>query len=197
MLSFGIVATTLSFLLSWQFAQFVLLLQTCAVIGTYVLGYFPRNVLLHVCRLHLIALAANIVLSLGAFTLIANIYSIFIAVYAGNAMLLTGLLLLLLVSTLISLHLITNAGTFVTRVSQGVLTLAVFAALKYLSGFVVTDDGHIFRILMAKLFNSEDFMTWLYLCGPTYRAMNFGDLEALSQLNVFPLVLVFIAATVR
>ncbi len=73
----------------------------------------------------------------------------------------------------------------------------VFVSLKFGAGFIVADDGHIFRILLAKLFDFEDFMTWLYLCGPTYRAMGWNDVMYLSRLHLLPLVGAFVTALVR
>eukprot|EP00054_Salpingoeca_dolichothecata_P029032 m.224962 g.224962 ORF g.224962 m.224962 type:complete len:637 (-) comp26377_c0_seq3:48-1958(-) len=51
---------------------------------------------------------------------------------------------------------------------------------KLLLAFSSLDDAHVFKLFKAKLFGIEDFMSGLYLCGPTYSTM---PLSTLSQMN--------------
>ena len=174
----ALVVVTLSFMLSWQFAQFVLLLQSSALFATYILGYIDSSTLLTVTRCHAISLILNIGLSLG------------------NAMLATGLLVLFLFSIEIAFMFKVSEASLLSRIFRGLIAVVAMGVLKYGCGFLVEDDGHIFRILLAKLFGFEDFMTWLYLCGPTYRAMNWDSLVDLSTEYLFPITLFYLAIVV-
>lgn len=62
----GIVISTLLFMLSWQFAQFVLLMQTCALLGAFLFGYLHIAALKHIILSILCAVYINIVLSFGS-----------------------------------------------------------------------------------------------------------------------------------
>jgi hypothetical protein len=57
--------STLAFFLSWQFSQFILLLQLAALFATQILGYFSAKTYITICRVYFFALLANIILSLG------------------------------------------------------------------------------------------------------------------------------------
>ena len=174
----ALVVVTLAFMLSWQFAQFVLLLQSSALFATYILGYIDSSVVLTVTRCHAVSLILNIGLSLG------------------NAMLATGLLVLFLFSIEVAFMVKISEMQLTSRILRGAVAVISMGALKYGCGYLVEDDGHIFRILLAKLFGFEDFMTWLYLCGPTYRAMNWEVIVDLSTEYLCPIVLFYLAVTV-
>lgn len=57
--------------------------------------------------------------------------------------------------------------------------------------------GHVFKIFRAKLFNYRDFMTELFLCGPTYRGMGpreYSNLAELFMLQLTALVILLVVS---
>ena len=99
----------------------------------------------------------------------------------GNAMLVVSLWTLLLIGwylTAFTLRGHLRPG-FVGRGMHVFAAVLVAALLKAACSMVVEDDGHIYKLARAKLGSFQDFMTGLYLCTDTYRAMDWRTVEAL------------------
>ena len=171
--------TTCLFMLTWQFAQFILLLQLAALYASYALGFLNRNIFLSVIKGYLLAGAVVIVVTLG------------------NTMLLTSMHLILSLTLLLVISTDQPRSTFSARVMHGLGAGLLMIVAKLLAGVLADDDAHIFRILRAKFFNYEDFITYLYLCGPTYRAMEWGEFGSFFETGLLHLAIGVAASIVR
>jgi len=144
-------STTL-FIVCWQFAQFMLFTQTCAVFAVYLLGVLPLD------SMHSI-LVAQVIGLLNA-----------VALMFGNEMLFTSWFF----SSLIALFLITlpfnsiyqKLSTLPRVLASGISFLVLTYLLKagISSAFNVQDDAHIFEILKSKFTDFKNFHTLLYTC---------------------------------
>ena len=168
--------TTFMFMISWQFSQFILLLEVAALFAVYIFGFLKRNECLPLFK-----------------TFFLSIVSVY-CVSLGNAMLITSMATILLLILLVIFsceHLHVTDVWFESRITLGVVVVLVFAIIKTSVGFLLNDDGHIFNILKAKLFSFEDFMTLLYLCSPTYRAVDLTSIFSLSHLLIYAVAVSF------
>ena len=149
---FSISVTTTLFIICWQFAQFMLFTQTCAVFAVHVLGLLPRD------TLHSILVAQ----------LIGLLHAV--ALMFGNEMLFTSwmfscLLAALLVS--LPLHsLLSKLPFLLCAVAQVVLFFGItfLAKITITKAFLVQDDAHVFELLKSKFTDFRSFHTLLYTC---------------------------------
>ena len=149
---FSISVTTTLFIICWQFAQFMLFTQTCAVFAVHVLGLLPRD------TLHSILVAQ----------LIGLLHAV--ALMFGNEMFFTSwmfscLLAALLVS--LPLHsLLSKLPFLLCAVAQVVLFFGItfLAKITITKAFLVQDDAHVFELLKSKFTDFRSFHTLLYTC---------------------------------
>ena len=148
----SISVTTTLFIICWQFAQFMLFTQTCAVFAVHVLGLLPRD------TLHSILVAQ----------LIGLLHAV--ALMFGNEMLFTSwmfscLLAALLVS--LPLHsLLAKMPFLLCAVAQVILFFGItfLAKITITKAFLVQDDAHVFELLKSKFTDFQSFHTLLYTC---------------------------------
>eukprot|EP00049_Salpingoeca_infusionum_P007490 m.122138 g.122138 ORF g.122138 m.122138 type:complete len:813 (-) comp13719_c1_seq3:2957-5395(-) len=182
----GLICTTSFLLAAWQFAPFILFLQTVAAVFSYLIGLSSQRMTADLFSTQLVSAAIGLV------------------ILGGNTMLFSSLWVLAMVSTLIIFWLdmattqvdaqgtVTSNGTIIASLEDrivhcglaSVLTICVKVALSLL----VTDDSHIFDLVKAQLFGYEDLMTGLYLCGPTYNPLEARDFEKFEEHSLLSLV---------
>lgn len=148
----SVSSTTTLFIICWQFAQFMLFTQTCAIFAVYLLGVLPQESLNSI-------LVSQVIGLLNA-----------VALMFGNEMLFTSWFF----SSLIALFLITlplnSIFEKLSNIARVLLSGLTFILLTYLlkmsisKAFNVQDDAHIFEILKSKFTDFRNFHTLLYTC---------------------------------
>lgn len=130
----------------------------------FIVGYLDAKHLSQLALCHLVA-------GIGA------LFTMF-----GNVMLATSPWLLLLVGWLAVCRVSASASSsgILRRATHTAAAAAIGVVLKGMCSYVAEDDGHIFKILRAKLGSFEDLMTGLYLCNNTYRAMTWQGVQSMA-----------------
>jgi hypothetical protein len=178
-------ALSAAFMLAWQFGAFALALQLAALHVVALLGAVPFSAVVAVAAVQTAA-------SLAA-----------AALMFGNPMLLSSLCLLGGAGTLVSHALLwrwrhcRGAGVRVARAAAAAsLAAGVKAALT--AALDLRDDGHVYRILRAKLswppHSYVDFDTAQYLCGSAYGFLPAWVPAALASSGVGPVAAAVAAA---
>ncbi|XP_022692813.1 probable C-mannosyltransferase DPY19L1 [Varroa jacobsoni] len=173
--SVAYVVTTTCSLLFWQFSQFALLTEICSLFAVY--SIHSR---IHWSQLQYIAAM--------------HFCSVFIAyiMLFTNDMLLTSMYTATVTATII----VVNArllNTFKKPVLKTLLQLLLLAVtavgIKLFLWFVlrVTDDSHIWNILLAKLTDYRDFHTMLYTCAPEFDFLKVDYFKSLWPTLLVPL----------
>uniref|UniRef100_A0A915L3G7 C-mannosyltransferase dpy-19 n=1 Tax=Romanomermis culicivorax TaxID=13658 RepID=A0A915L3G7_ROMCU len=175
-----ISCVTVCFMISWQFASFVLSTQVGCIFVVYVLGYARGETLKSVTHGFLIGLATSFVLLFG------------------NEMLLTSLFF----SSLITLLLILSIERFYQKlyfrpvvVFMQILSFAVGTlSIKFLFGqiFHVKDDAHVFDILRSKFTDYSDFHTRLYTCAAEFDFLGAETFWKLAYTLLLPVGLILL-----
>ncbi|XP_033096192.1 probable C-mannosyltransferase DPY19L3 isoform X2 [Anneissia japonica] len=178
----GITLCSFLFVLTWQFAQFVFLLQAMAFYGTVTLGFVP------LCKIR--------------YLLGAQVVSIILVCVLQffNKMLLGALVLSFIPAALIVLHLQarfnvrTNIGVNIAKILAYIflvlfLTICFNAIVKYLIN--LDDDQHIFKFLLAKfeVASTRDFDALLYKCNGAFQFLSHDFFERTSSHLLFPIYL--------
>lgn len=151
-----IASSTSAFILSWQFAQFMLFTQISAVLGLYVLGTIHKDTI------------SSISISL----LIGLLHAV--ALMFGNEMLFCSWLFSALCSCLLLVlpldPLFNKLNTVLRVLTQGVLYLVFTIGLKMglSKALMVQDDAHVFQILKSKFTDFKNFDTQLYTCAAEF-----------------------------
>lgn len=175
----GIAVSTFFFTLVWQFAQFILLLESMAFFGTYSLGFIPK----HKARsLYLIVVGSLISVCILQFV---------------NDMILCSLALSFAAASVILMWFHdegVSRGNFFARVFK--LVLNVIAVLLLAGGISlvikvvmrVESDEHIFKFLKSKFGYGlgRDFDSLLYLCEGAFRFLPSDVYPRLTTGVVFP-----------
>jgi hypothetical protein len=170
----GISVTTTLFIVSWQFAQFMLATQTCAVFAVHVLGVLPRD------SLHSI-LVAQVIGLLHA-----------VALMFGNEMLFTSWMFSCLLAALLvtlPLDLLLSKLSFLPRaVLQVVLFFGLTALAKIViaKAFMVQDDAHVFELLKSKFTDFRSFHTLLYTCAVEFDFLGWEMPVKITQTLLLP-----------
>jgi len=150
----AISVLTTMFMVTWQFAQFMLFTQTCAIFGIYVLGMLPRETLVSLVVSQVIGLLNSVVLMFG------------------NEMLFTSwffscLCAVLVVTLLLHTPLTSLNYSFLINIPLQIilfLSITAFTKIGITKALNVTDDAHIFDLLKAKFSSFSTFHTLLYTC---------------------------------
>jgi len=183
----GIAVSTFFFTLVWQFAQFILLLESMAFFGTYSLGFIPKY---KARSLYLIVIGSLIGVCILQFV---------------NDMILCSLALSFAVA---SVALMTfhdeekTSDSFLVRVFK--LVLNVIAVLLLAGGISflikvlmrIESDEHIFKFLKAKFGYGigRDFDSLLYLCEGAFKFLPTDAYQRLTTGVVFPCYVVSLLA---
>jgi len=174
--------------LSWQFFQFLILVQAVAFIICFLLGFLHRRALLHLLFSHF---ASLLIITTGQM---------------GNLMLLTGFPMTIVISGFLLVALDTTK-----RPSLSLSPLPFSAALLYLpfmglvclalrvcATIVVSktlgemDDEHIVTLLKSKIIPGYEpsFAAMLYLCQPAFLMLEWTDVRDISLTLLLPLSLI-------
>jgi len=148
----SISVTTTLFIICWQFAQFMLFTQTCAIFAIYILGVLNKD------TMHTI-LVAQVIGLLNA-----------VALMFGNEMLFTSWLFSCLLATLIITLPLDGAFNYLPTIPRIVTSVVSFFGLTFVTkvaiakAFHVQDDAHVFELLKSKFTDFKNFHTLLYTC---------------------------------
>ena len=183
-IQFGLVISTLIYLLSWQFAQFSLCTQAASLFVAYSFGFMSKNKMLD------FVLTQSIALLLCCLLMFAN------------SMLLTSLFASLLCSIRLIIwieNILPNLENFFIKSWRHksllaatrlvILFLSTIAIKKCLqSAFGQEDDSHIWDILKSK-FNSQlhTFDTRLYTCAKEFDFIEWETMQKLAATGVLVL----------
>jgi len=170
----SICVTTTLFIVCWQFAQFMLFTQICAIFAVYIVGILPRE------SLHTILVA----LTIGLLHAVVLMF--------GNEMLFTSWMFSSLLSALlVTLPLdapLANLPILPRIISQVVLFfgLAFTGKVCIAKAFLVQDDAHIFEILKSKFSDFHNFHTLLYTCAPEFDFLGWEMPLKITQTLLLP-----------
>ena len=170
----SISATTTLFIIFWQFAQFMLFTQVCAIFGIYLLGC------LHQDTLHSI-LVAQVIGLLNS-----------VALMFGNEMLFTSWFFSSLgAAFLVTLplnNIIQRLPNILREILSGLVFLGLTVVIKIgiAKAFNVSDDAHIFEILKSKFTDFSTFDTLLYTCAVEFDFLGWEMPLKTSQTLLLP-----------
>ncbi|KAL9967638.1 hypothetical protein ACROYT_G025913 [Oculina patagonica] len=179
-----VAITTSLFMIPWQFAQFALLTQTCALFGLYFLQFITS----HKLCIMLYGLLVGHVLNF--------------MIQFGNSMLLSSFFLSALITTII----IAKLEPLIYQLPHQLLIWAV-QAVTFVTGAIgikiaiakilgIADDAHITSILRSKFSNFKNFDTSLYTCAPEFDFLDPESPTKLTKTLLLPAAVVAITAVV-
>ncbi|XP_067854079.1 protein C-mannosyl-transferase DPY19L3 [Heptranchias perlo] len=173
-----IMASTFLFCVTWQFNQFILLIQALALFSLDCLDMVPAS---KVTSLYFIQVVSLLLVWILQF---------------NNSMLLGSLVLSFISAALVVRHLQRNlkSGSFTVRVVKLLLHLTVVFSLTVLTNNTskrilgLESDEHIFKFLKAKFgFGStRDFDAKLYLCEEAFGLLPYDTFQRLSHTLILP-----------
>jgi len=175
---------TLGFMLPWQFAQFALLTQMCALFGLYILKFISSNKLLHIIYGLLGAHMLNFVLQFANTLLMSSFF------VSATVMALVIVKCEPLIEKLPNRILIWVVQGLAFAI--GSLTLKIGIA----KTFNIKDDAHIFDILKSKFSNFHNFHTLLYVCAPEFDFLEAETPVKLTKTLLLPSVFVATVALI-
>ena len=172
---------TVCFVLPWQFSQFVLLTQTLSLFGCYTLSFLKAQELTPVLDAVFIGYTIGTVLQFLNTMLLSSLY---VSSY-------------LAFKTVIFLN---SRSRVSNRAVQFVRDVVVFGAvagcfkMASAAALQLSDDAHIFNILMSKFTDFRDFHTLLYICG---KAFDFIEMRTFYKCVLTLLIPTTVAVLVR
>ena len=175
-----LTASTLVYLLPWQFAQFSLSTQTLALFLTFSLGFLSKEKLTSFIQTQTVALVLCFVLMFANRMLITSFF----------ASLLCSIWLIVFVERFIAI----SAQSFLARLTKAALRLLILGLFTILFKKLVLeivfqqqDDSHIWDILKSK-FNSsyQTFDTRLYTCAREFDFLERETVEKLTSTYLLP-----------
>lgn len=174
------VTLTTSCLLCWQFSQFALLTQICALFVVFSLhSKLNSRKFQYLCAMHLCALFI-------AYNMLFLNDMLFTSLYSSTvtAVLVVSSFRVLTVSKQTRLRIPLQFGS--------VTVIAV--TIKIFLSFIlqIKDDSHIWSILRAKISNYRDFHTMLYMCAPEFDFLQFNYVEKTWLTLLVPLTCSFV-----
>jgi hypothetical protein len=179
---------TVSYMLPWQFAQFVMVTQCLALGGLMAINMLSVGVVMTIIGGISLAFVVNILLQFG------------------NTMLLTSFLpacLLALWTTCIVQHVTKDARCPRLPVLRSFLLLSMLVGLTAVIKVIITmatgieDDAHIGNLLKAKFTSYKDFHTEIYVCAPEFDFMESNYPLKLSLTLLLPTALVVAVLMIR
>ena len=180
----SISTTTTLFIIFWQFAQFMLFSQVCAIFGIYLLGC------LHQDTLHSI-LVAQVIGLLNS-----------VALMFGNEMLFTSWFFSSLGAAFLVTLPLHNIIQRLPNIIREIISVLVFIGLTVIfkigiaKAFNVSDDAHIFEILKSKFTDFSTFDTQLYTCAVEFDFLGWEMPLKTSQTLLLPSAVVGCALVV-
>ena len=174
----SISTTTTLFIICWQFAQFMLFTQTCAIFGIYLLGSLHQDTFHSILVAQLIGLLNSV------------------ALMFGNEMLFTSWFFSSLVSAFLVTLPLNNIFQRLPNIIREILSVLVFISftmifkLSIAKAFNVSDDAHIFEILKSKFTDFSTFDTLLYTCAVEFDFLGWEMPLKITQTLLLPSVLV-------
>eukprot|EP00127_Corallochytrium_limacisporum_P003539 Clim_evm22s150 gene=Clim_evmTU22s150 len=188
----GLVGTTVAFLLSWQLAPLILLLQGCALFGAYLLRAIPM--------MHYRDITGGIIIACAIVTwmMYNNPYTIespgFVYIVAITIMSTLGDVLFAVKRTLYNpdLHVILRVMSAAVLINVSfIIAIAFRFIIGVLNGNELSLDEHIGHFIMTKVGGERyaTFHTKLYSCQPAFQALKMADLWELSDTLLVPVAL--------
>jgi hypothetical protein len=181
LLLFAICFTTLAFVIAWQFAQFILLLQAFAMYAVRVVGIVPHEKTRNVFLIH-----------------VGSLLSVFILQF-GNPMVLQSLVLSFNIAALLVFRIqrYKNKTGFFSHLCNAagysILTFVLAFALNFLIKFLlnVEADEHIINFVKSKLglldpWALRDFDVLLYVCNGSFIFLPFEVIMNLMWTLLLP-----------
>ncbi|GCC30646.1 protein C-mannosyl-transferase DPY19L3 isoform X2 [Chiloscyllium punctatum] len=182
-----IIISTFLFCITWQFNQFILLIQALALFSMDCLDMVPAS---KVTSLYLVHIASLLLVWILQF---------------NNSMLLGSLVLSFILAALIVRHLQRNlkSGSFFARVLKLLLHLIVVFSLAILTNNAtkkilgLESDEHIFKFLKAKFgFGAtRDFDAKLYLCEEAFGLLPSDTFQRLLNTLILPSYILILVIT--
>lgn len=179
-----VAITTSLFMIPWQFAQFALLTQTCALFGLYFLQFITSQKLCTILYGLLVGHVLNFIIQFG------------------NSMLLSSFFLSALITTLV----VAKLEPVIYRLphqlliwaAQGVMFLAGTVGIKIAIAKIlgIADDAHITSILRSKFTNFRNFDTSLYTCAPEFDFVDPETPGKLTKTLVLPAAVISVTVVV-
>lgn len=177
--------STLLFTITWQFAQFVLLLEAFALFGMYALDF-----------------ATSEKVKPLFFIILGNLATV-CCLQFGNDMLYTSLVGSFSIAAILVMSFKKSERGFIGSILVLVFRVIVVLGLAFLLNFAikkitrVDSDEHVFKFVSAKLgygtATKKDFDASLYLCGDGFQYLPMNTFERLTDGVVFP---VYVASAV-
>ncbi|XP_069757847.1 protein C-mannosyl-transferase DPY19L3 isoform X2 [Narcine bancroftii] len=189
MLSFCLImASTFLFCITWQFNQFILLIQAAALFSLDCLDMVPHSKVASLYLVHVVSLLLVCILQFN------------------NSMLLGSLVLSFILAALVVRCFQRNlkSGTFALRVVKLLVHLVVVFLLTVLTNNIIKrilgleSDEHIFKFLKAKFgFGAtRDFDAKLYLCEEAFGLLPHDTFQRLLHTLILPSYLLVLVITV-
>ncbi|XP_068670453.1 protein C-mannosyl-transferase DPY19L1-like [Montipora foliosa] len=179
-----VAATTSFFMIPWQFAQFALLTQTCALFGLYFLQFITSQKLCVILGGLLVGHVLNFIIQFG------------------NSMLLSSFFLSALMTTLIIAklepYIYQLPHQLLVWATQGVLFVVGTVGIKFATAKMlgIADDAHIASILRSKFTNFRNFDTSLYTCAPEFDFLDQETPGKLTKTLVLPAAVVSMSTVI-
>lgn len=171
-------------MIPWQFAQFALLTQTCALFGLYFLQFITSQKLCTILYGLLVGHVLNFIIQFG------------------NSMLLSSFFLSALITTLVVAKLepviYRLPHQLLVWAAQGVMFLAGTVGIKIAIAKIlgIADDAHITSILRSKFTNFRNFDTSLYTCAPEFDFVDPETPGKLTKTLVLPAAVISVTVVV-
>lgn len=169
-------------ILSWQFAQFILLTQLVSLYLTLKSSQLRRcngNYLNYIFKCNLCSIVLSYVFMIFNSLIITSLYFTFII---AN----------LFVDQIVIRYVIKHKYYHFSKIKQIILHIILVSiftlTFKVLLSFVFSnnDDGHIWLLLYSKLTNYKDFHTMLYTCAPEFDLLSFEDIKSITKTLLLP-----------
>lgn len=173
-----LIYSTFFFMISWQFSQFIMFLQSAALLATHLLGYIPGVMLFDILICTMAGALLVVIAMWGNLMLLGSLFLCF----AGAIVLLQvkGYFLLEVTDEPRDKQRARRPIRGIVEVPTGPISrflnavwgviiafLGMFVA-KFFFSAITAADAHVFNLLKAKLTDYEDYDTALYLCGSAY-----------------------------
>lgn len=170
----AICSLTTGFIVCWQFAQFMLFTQLCAVFATHVVGSLSRDSFLTILKANLTGLMVALVLMFG------------------NKMLVTSWMFSCLVSALLVTLPLESFLAKLSCIVRAAAQIFLFFSLTFLTKvlitrlFMIQDDAHVFDLLKSKFTDFRSFHTLLYTCAVEFDFLGWEMPYKTSQTLLLP-----------
>lgn len=163
----SIFLTTFGFMLPWQFAQFALLTQTCALFALYALKFITAKKTCCILYGLLLGHVANFICQFGNSLLLSSFF-------------MTAVITVLII-TKMEPYFYSLPHVILIWILQGTMFLVGTFGIKFTLAIAlnIKDDAHIVDILKSKFTSYRDFHTLLYTCAPEF---NFIEIQTFYKL---------------